>query len=138
MNWVIARCSCGQSYVLQCKSFKLLCVIPDLFFSFKHKPEQHGSTFQGEEKPLILPIFAVAFAWVLRGCVVFFSLLSFFFYYSSLVLIFFILVLLYFIFSWMQVWKFYVKKLILHIILKVIFHNPGMIILKKPRTCLAC
>lgn len=77
MNWVIARCSCGQSDVLQCKSFKLLCVIPDLFFSFKHKPDQHGSTFQGEEKPLILPIFAVAFACVLRGCVVFFFLFFF-------------------------------------------------------------
>lgn len=135
MNWVIARCSCGQSDVLQCKSFKLLCVIPDLFFSFKHKPDQHGSTFQGEEKPLILPIFAVAFACVLRGCVVFFFL---FFFYSWLVLVLVLLLLLCFIFSWIQVCKFYVKKLILHIILKVIFHNPGMIILKNPRACLAC
>lgn len=39
MNRVIGRCSCGQSHVSLCQSFKLLCVIPDLLFSFKHKPE---------------------------------------------------------------------------------------------------
>lgn len=51
MNWVIARCSCGQSYVLQCKSFKLLYVIPDLFYSFKHKPETTQKYFPGRRKP---------------------------------------------------------------------------------------
>lgn len=59
MNCVIARCSCGQYYVLQCKSFKLLCVIPDLFFSFKYKPGTTGSTSQGAENPLTLPSLVV-------------------------------------------------------------------------------
>lgn len=142
MNWVIARCSCGQSCVLQCKSFKLLCVIPDLFFSFKHKPDQHGSTFQGEEKPLILPIFPVAFAWVLRGFVVFFIFLFCFFFSfvgSWLVLVlsclFWFFHALYFHESTYE--NFMLFQVILHIILKVIFCKPGMIILRNPRSCLA-
>lgn len=57
MNWVIARCSCGQSYVLQSKSFKLLCVIPDPLFSFKHKPETTWKYFPGRRKPLDIAYF---------------------------------------------------------------------------------
>lgn len=36
-------------------------------FHLSISQKQHGSTFQGEENPLILPIFAVEFSWVLRG-----------------------------------------------------------------------
>lgn len=137
MNWVIARCSCGQSYVLQCKSFKLLCVIPDLFFSFTHKPSQHGSTFQGEKNTLILPILPVAFAWILRGFVVFFFfffLLGYFWFY-----LFWFFYALYFhesmYESFMLKCIFYVN---MHIILKDIFCNPGIRILRIPRSWLAC
>lgn len=52
-----ARCSCGQSYVLQCKSFKLLCVIPDPFLSFKHKPGTTWKYFPGKRKPFTITQF---------------------------------------------------------------------------------
>jgi len=77
MNWVIARCSYGQSYALQCKSFKLLCVIPDPFFSFKHKPETAWKYFLGRRKLLDIAYFCSSVCLGFESSCVFLVLFSF-------------------------------------------------------------